>query len=201
MTLNAALSVASAGLLILTGCEEPVDRGLLTTPAGHALVWAPDRLPVRLQFDPHLAGWVAPFRRSAAFYEREIGQALVIVPATPWIKQEIEADTVAVQACPSDAWGCSARNPQTRLHWFPDGQVYSADISLPADLILDDSGRYRVAQHELGHLLGLDHDTVRDSVMHYRLRTLLDAGSRLRLTSADRERLRARYAICDGGDG
>jgi predicted Zn-dependent protease len=79
----------------------------------------------------------------------------------------------------------------TLLHFDPEGEIESASLYVDRRKIvgLDDYRMKRAAAHELGHVLGLDHDESSWSVMFGKVR-----GTPFELSKKDRKLLRSAYA-------
>ena len=173
------------------------DKGLLERD-GHKLKWKPASLPIGVIFHPKLLlAWQATFRGASRRFELSIGRPPfddgVLAPKNYNIMGPPPAGFIFVQVAheglDSEVLETTDKGGAVTQHKYerPTGEIKSATVTLP-----DDSGSKRMEMmvHELGHVLGLDHDERRESIMYPTLNEQLDSGQ---LSEADAKLLKGLY--------
>jgi hypothetical protein len=185
------------GLIILTivGCTEPQDRGLLTgctvingwcvEGSDRPLVWT--TLPVRINVASDDPTFVAATETAIAVWNDAAGYELlrraVHDPTGPWFEAQIERGEPGPTAhiIPDELAG-------TEL-WWNDAVLFLTYTTVRR--ATPDAAMTAVITHELGHVLGLDHDDWPGSIMDPVID--VDHPGDLAPTAHDLELLRATY--------
>lgn len=157
------------------------DKGML--PQGKD--WDRSRIPISLVFDYEGFRYIITrmkfvYAEALRFYNREVGAIVFNM-----IDDIGRGGLVTIKAGEIDALG------RTDLTFDSDGKIKTAFITMDPTRIsgLSDDVLIGVAAHELGHVLGLDHDEDGGSVMYHKANSL----TKLKLTDKDVELLRNTY--------
>jgi hypothetical protein len=144
-----------------------VDNGFIAAECG-GIRW--DHLPVRLYVDENAEAWRALVQAAADWWGPQYFMLVnAIEHADVWVFVDGRMVDRAETRFNFDEISCGV---QKMLVAFPLGEPH-----------------VRMTAHELGHVLGLDHDTIPESVMYP-----TTAPTIMHATAADRERLRIHYA-------
>jgi len=138
------------------------DEGFLRVEGGFELKWLPGDMPIPCTHDQVPASWLELYDKARKEVRDKVGREL-FGPCVAWqLERPFPAymsGSVTLHAVKLDDNGGS-----TVLRWAKDsGQVLSADVKLNTDSL--ERYRYRIVIHELGHVLGLTHDRLQDSIM------------------------------------
>ena len=148
-----ALSIAVLAVIVidlLSPKPAEVDRGFLEEACG-PLRWRGVDLPIALAFDPGTVPWADTVREAA--------QAWNEVLKLEAFRLREEPRAVRVGSAAGDS-----SHGKTILQWDASCRIVGAQVKLPA-LPETRVGRLNVAEHELGHVLGLAHDGSERSIM------------------------------------
>lgn len=158
-----------------------------------AVYWAADSFPISYEVDKRLIGASAD---APAIIERAF---------SAW--SDIDATRIAFQQTPfvdGDKAGKNGRNSITAVdglfkdqgmlavttNWYgDDGKMVEADIQVDSTLITSNYNVQLALEHEVGHLLGLDHSAVLSAVMY----PYVGSGTASALDSDDRIAMGALY--------
>lgn len=170
--------------LLLAGCAS--DPGLLKHPKTEAVLhWPKEELPLIVTVDPSVAEWAYATEQACVWWNQRLGfnafLYMGIADVQPGVVPVIpRTDGIATQLV-------------TSLHGPEDGTIMVAYISVPWGGELPRSYIGEVAmRHELGHVLGLDHDPDNP---HSVMRPSLDADTPITVwvTDSDLKLLRETY--------
>jgi len=167
----AVVVVAVASVYLYTQME---DRGFRAVD-GRPTVWTQHALPlnviVGLTVDDD--AWTVALDEGARRWNGVAGREILVVHVLPasGALPSVSGSFVTVEMSEDvgdDTGEPEVTNPHTKLFWRDDGTLIAAKILLPSSKIIDDGSMRRVAAHELGHVLGLDHDDQMESVMFWK---------------------------------
>lgn len=182
LALGSGLALLLGGGIVALNLLHPgEDRGFLTEACGD-LRWSPYNLPITVLVDESAADWATDLEAAAGRWNAVAGRPVLLVSKAPFdawgrFGRALRAEagdsalvrTVlavggrdAAELAPGDGEDGHARMRWNRatcaLGWgvirFPDGPP------------LVGHARDRMALHELGHALGLTHDTIPASAMY-----------------------------------
>ena len=190
----------------------PLDRGFLVR-GGRELKWRRDALPVPVYFHPDTPeAMVNAVHRATSRFNDAIGTLLFFSPAAavaemlPYFEDdELRKGFSQRNNLVLVAPGFGDPKGHTYLQWDTrTGELRTALVHIPINV----AGHVlaEMMEHEIGHVLGLDHDGSADSIMFHRLRpawaprardgaeVACAAEGRLnRLSQLDIDRLRSAY--------
>jgi hypothetical protein len=141
------------------------DEGFMRVEGGLELKWQAADTPIPCLHDGVKADWLELYEQARKEVREKVGRDL-FGPCIAWQltdkglpKYASGNLTLRVQQLDDPDHGGS-----TVLRWHKaDGRILSADVRLNSDAAA--KVRYRIMIHELGHVLGLMHDRLQDSVM------------------------------------
>jgi hypothetical protein len=168
------------------------DRGFMMVE-GKALRWITSELPITAMAHPDLSpAWKASYQAAASRINGAVGLALfdpVIQPTPRGYNLYGPFPAGFIVVWPRETTGeFQVDHGQSDLRWrAQDKTIYAATVSVPAVA----AERNAVMLHELGHVLGLDHDDDNlGSIMYSKLGGRIVPGE---VTVADADRLRKVY--------
>lgn len=169
------------------------DRGFMKVD-GQPLRWLKENLPITALVHPELPlGWNASYQAAASRINGAVGLTLFdpmpqMPPPGYNINGPVPAGFILI-------WGrepageLQVDHGHADLRWRQDDKsIYAATVSVP----LEAPQRVALMLHELGHVLGLEHDDDNlGSIMYHRLSERVTPGE---VTEADAARLRKAYS-------
>lgn len=176
------LAVGAASLALLGGLviwrqverlDAHGDRGFLEVECGTPR-WAPHRFPLRVSLSPEAIEWSPALDGAIVRWNAEAARPLFV--ATP---TGARPDVIVALGYDDPGHG------RTRLRWGAGCVVGEATVTVPGAMRRE-RDRDVTALHELGHVLGLDHDLDAASVMY----PAIVPGSHRAISEGDLERVR-----------
>lgn len=178
-----ALILVGIGLLVLGLVSVAIhcgreDRGWLRAADGGDAWWPAGAVPLVLVLEDDAAPWAPVLTEAAERWSSVAGRAVIVIGG---------ADPGALGAVPVTVAGlCDETRPHARLSIGAGGAVHLAAVALPLEC--PPERRLRIAVHELGHLLLLEHDDAESSALY----PAAGLGA-WDISDADRARIRGRY--------
>src|SRR3990167_10742172 len=145
------------------------DYGFIVADGGRSVSWDRSSLPVTLYVDPSAQEWLEAVDRAAEQWNAIVGQRVFnVVSASGFDRSEcrstgtISDPAVFVRQSLNDPSGEGGR---AKLHWNSKFNIRCVDLVLArnAPKELWD----KIVAHEFGHILGLAHDKMENSIMYY----------------------------------
>jgi hypothetical protein len=169
------------------------DRGFMRTDDGkHPLCWLKSSLPIACLVHPDAPlAWRATYHAAALRLNAAVGTMLFDpVAQEPPLNYSLSGPVPAgfILLCTSEPAGeLQVDHGHTSLRWGrSDGRIFSCVVTVPTET----PQRAAVMLHELGHVLGLDHDELTSSIMFPTLGSRQDPGE---LSDEDILRLKKAY--------
>jgi hypothetical protein len=170
-----------------------VDRGFMERD-GKPLKWPHDAFPVTIIYHEDVSlAWRSAIRVALLRFETAVGRRLFEefadqagLASYRWDRPPpITSSLVAVMVKPSS--GVLQPDNAVTEHRYDTrtGVILAAEVVFP-----DGSADLHVATHEIGHVLGLDHDEMTSSIMFHKLSGRMDPGT---LSPQDAKRLKEAY--------
>lgn len=142
------------------------DEGFLRTEGGLELKWRKGALPLSCTHDAVGADWLALYDQARNEINGKTGLEL-IGPCIAWrlTDKAMPAHIDGGLTLRAEKLADKDHGGSTVLRWHKgDGHVLSAAVKLNTDSVK--KVRYRIVIHELGHVFGLTHDRLQDSIMY-----------------------------------
>lgn len=156
--------------------------------------WAPSAFPLQLRW---LEGssWEEALVAAASFWNAALGENVFEIGAI--VNSDIRTwdssgprGVVFVRGVEQRSFAEKDTLATARNETAPSGQIHYAVVSFCAVCVPSEDGREEVMIHELGHVLGLEHDTM---LPESRMFPKVGKVPAPIVTEGDRARLRARY--------
>lgn len=171
------------------------DRGFMRTDDGkYPLIWLKGNLPIIAMAHPDVSlAWRATFTAAASRINQAVGANLfdtVAQDPPPGYRLAGPVPAGFILLCASEPAGeLQVDHGRTELKWTrSDGRIFAAVVTVPTKCVQ----RAAVMLHELGHVLGLEHDDNNlGSIMYHKLSDRTSPGQ---ITEADAARLRRVYS-------
>lgn len=169
------------------------DRGFMKY-GDKPLLWFKEDLPITAMAHPELSlSWHATYRAAASRMNGVVGLRLFdpVIQETPSgyrLNGPVPAGFILIWPC-EPTGELQVDHGRTILKWRkPDGRIYAATVEVP----ITAPQRAAVMLHELGHVLGLEHDDNNlGSIMYHKLSERVAPGV---VTEDDAKRLRKAYS-------
>ena len=153
-----AILLVVGGIALSKSLEEP---GLIPSKIdGRGIRWEKSRFPLQIVVDPTVSDWYMDVMYAAYLWNIKTGLPLFAIPV---LKSTEGLDDIYGLILVREA--SVASFPHTNLGYTFLGNIIDAPIYLPPGV--PDSITARVAVHELGHVLGLDHDPSNQTSVMY----------------------------------
>lgn len=161
----------------------PSDPGLMTSVSNRPLYWQKKHLPLMVVLDDTLASWEADVKFGINVWNNVVDGPIFIFGG---VMDTFDLGNGGSGIIVTTTAGPGA-DPHAYLKWDEKtGILRAAPIRIPLNIY--PQYRLRVITHELGHVLGLDHDPeIPWSVMHPSVRG--DGSGKWSVTNGDRETL------------
>jgi hypothetical protein len=126
---------------------------LLTEPGfiqrnGHEVSWSKSALPIWIDFKPGTEQWREIIEKEAMAWNDRLAQEVFKIMVAP-LSDDVRGSVIQIRPVFN-------HNPHTKLWFSKTGMIIAGLVCLPP--IGNEYIKKRVAAHELGHILGLDHD-------------------------------------------
>jgi predicted Zn-dependent protease len=171
--LLAAFFIVLGALLTRHILSERVDRGFLVASCGEER-WAPADIPVPVYLDAGSVEWADDVVVAIAFWAPYLRYAGTLPADARGADPIVRVVTDAALAGGMEEDGnASPAEGESTLSWDAHCRLRRVEVRLPPPPV-SQRMRLRIAEHELGHALGLDHDS--EDIMRPRMSAMLPAG-------------------------
>lgn len=170
--------------------KSPMDRG----QKFGALMWTPPNVPIPVRVTTTAKEWTVPVENAVRRWNLETGIQIFGVPRELSLFEESHVQDPVILVDISNSDGESYEDGETPAHLDFDSGCNLHRVALRMPHLAPKGDREKIALHELGHAIGLDHDDLESSVMYPGGKAI--AWGMDEITARDRELLRKTY----GGD-
>jgi hypothetical protein len=162
-----------------------------------SVYWANDSFPIRYEVDQHLttASAAAPAMIDRAFAAwTNLDEANITFQQTPFVAGDQAGKNGRNSVTVADDLFKNQGMLAVTTNWYDDdGKLTEADIQVDSTLMTSSYNAQLALEHEIGHLLGLDHSAVLSAVMY----PYVGTGAAAAIDSDDRIAIAAVYPKAD----